>query len=248
MRRWIAIFAASVATMCGGCGGSQYNVARPPPQPFDAIVVPGCPCEDDGRLSHCQMGQAGNAARLWQEGWTRNFIVSGSDVHTPYVEAEAIAQAMTTLGVPPAHILIERDALHSDENIYYSLLLAKRAGFARLAVTSFGSVAGSLCRFMVKFGHECAAIQVDIGALDTFLKPREPALRALRATRVQNWEPLGEREERIAKVNGHGRPPSFVLYPLYGWLGDGHKPIAPEHPEIVTWDAKLAETVPASTP
>jgi hypothetical protein len=234
----MAIFTASLAT---ACSGAQYIVTHHPPQPFDAVVIPGCPCEEDGRLSRCQMGQAGNAALLWRDGWTRNFIVSGSDVHTPYVEAEAIAQAMTALGVPPAHIVLERDALHSDENVYYSVLLAKRGGFERLAVTSFGSVAGSLCRFMVRFGHDCSAIPIDTEALEKFLKPREPTLRALRATQVQKWEPLGEREARIAKINGYGRPPSFVLYPLYGWLGDGHKPIAPAHPEVVTWEERLAE-------
>ena len=234
----MATLAACFAT---ACGTSKYDVTRPPAQPFDAIVVPGCPCEDDGRLSRCQMGQAGNAALLWRDGWTRNFIVSGSDVHTPYVEAEAIAMAMTALGVPPAHIVLERDALHSDENIYYSVMLAKRGGFERLAVTSFGSVAGGLCRFMVKFGHECSAIPRDRAALEKFLKPQESMLRALRATRVQSWEPLEERQARIAKVNGYGRPPSWVLYPLYGWIGDGHRPIAPEHPEVVTWEARLGE-------
>src|SRR6202042_2960663 len=114
--------------------------------------------KEDGSPSRCQVGRAGQAALLWREHWARHFIVSGSDVHTPYVEAEAIAQAMTVLGVPPERIVLERDALHSDENVYYAILVAKKRGFDRLAVASNGPIANGLCAIMVQWGHACSAI------------------------------------------------------------------------------------------
>jgi hypothetical protein len=237
-------FICLLATLlaCAGLGcSSKYLVSKPPADPFDAVVVPGCPSEDDGSPSRCQMGRAGHAALLWRDGWTRNFIVSGSDVHTPYVEAEAIAQAMTLLGVPPERIVLERDALHSDENVYYSILLAKKRGFARIAIASNGAIASLLCKMMVQWGYPCAAIGMDTDALEHFLPPREASLRALRAPRVVNWEHLSDREARIAKVNGYGRPPSYLLYPFYGWLGPSHRPIAPAHPDSITWAERLEE-------
>jgi len=231
-----------------GCVTSRYRVEQRPDTPFDAVIVPGCPSEEDGSPSRCQLGRAGHAALLWRDGWTRSFIVSGSDVHTPYVEAEAIARAMTVLGVPPARILLERDALHSDENIYYSLRIARANGLERLAVASNGPIASSLCAMMVLWGHACSALAMDVPALERFLPPYDASLHALRARRTPNWEPLPAREERIAKVNGHGRPPSWVLYPFYDWLGPKHPPIAPAHPDAVTWEARLVELGAPSPP
>jgi hypothetical protein len=235
-----ALLLALFALLTTGCA-SKYLVNAPPTRAFDAVVIPGCPSESDGSPSRCQMGRAGQAALLWRDGWTHNFIVSGSDVHGPYVEAEAIAQAMTLLGVPPERIVLERDALHSDENVYYSILVAKRRGFARIAVASNGPIAGLLCKMMVHWDYPCAAIAMDTDALERFLPPHEGELRALRAPRVVDWEPLGDREARIAKANGYGRPPSFFLYPFYGWLGHAHRPIAPEHPDSITWAQRLEE-------
>jgi hypothetical protein len=237
MRRLLA----SAAWLLTGCALSRYQVTQAPAEPFDAVIVPGCPSEDDGALSHCQIGRAGQAALLWQGAWARNFIVSGSDVHTPYVEAEAIAEAMTTLGVPPERIVLERDALHSDENVYYSALLADQLGFQRLAVASNASIASWLCGLLVEQGRSCAAVPMDLGALRAYLPLHEGALRALHARRVDPWEPLTAREERIARANGHGRPPSFVFYPLHGWFGPSHRPIAPAHPNPITWAERLRD-------
>ncbi len=235
---WIRLGAAWLLT---GCALSRYQVTRVPTEPFDTVIVPGCPSEENGALSYCQIGRAGQAAILWQEAWTRSFIVSGSDVHTPYVEAEAIAEAMTTLGVPPERIVLERDALHSDENVHYSALLADKLGFRRLAVASNGSIASWLCGLLVDEGRSCAALPMDMHALETYLPAHEQALRSLRAHRVDPWEPLAAREARIARANGHGRPPSFVFYPLHGWLGASHVPIAPAHPIPITWAERLRE-------
>jgi hypothetical protein len=146
---------------------------------------------------------------------------------------------MTVLGVPPETILLERDALHTDENVYYSLRLANEAGLKRLAVASNGFIASWMCGVMVQWGHACSGIALDLDALSAFLRPHDAALHALRAHRTKDWEPLVAREARIAKVNGHSRPPSFVLYPLYGWLGPTHRPMAPEHPPPLTWAARL---------
>jgi hypothetical protein len=243
--RWL--LALGTALGLGEAGCTEYVVDRRPETPFDAVVVPGCPSRDDGTPSRCQLGRAGQAALLWRDGWTRNFIVSGSDVHTPYVEAEAIAQAMTVLGVPPERIVLERDALHSDENVYYATLIAKKRGYARIAVASNGAFASLLCKMMVVWDYPCAAIQMDTDALKKFLPPYEARLRALRTTRSDPWEKLGPREDRIANANGYGRPPSFVLYPLYRWLAHSHRPIAPEHPDAVTWAERIGAQAP-STP
>ncbi len=230
----VASFAAHV-----GCAPSKYLVTQRPAEPFDAVIVPGCPSEADGSPSFCQLGRAGQAALLWRHGWTTHFIVSGSAVHSPYVEAEAIAQAMTLLGVPPERIVLERDALHSDENVYYSLRIAEQLGFATLAIASNEPIGSWLCGLMSSWRHACSSIDMDIPALQKLMRTFDAQLHGLRAPRVANWEPLYRREARIAKITGHARPPSYLYYPLYGWLG--RTPVAPEHEQPLTWAERAAE-------
>jgi hypothetical protein len=244
------LLALTLLAFVAACAPTRFDVKSVPVEPFDAVIVPGCPSEEDGSPSRCQLGRAGQAAILWREGWTRNFIVSGSDVHTPYVEAEAIAQAMTLLGVPAQRILLERDALHTDENVYYSLHVAEAAGFRRLAVASYAPAAAWMCVLMERWGHKCSAIPMDEAALEKFLPPYDSALKELRAEKVPVWEPLDQREARIAKVNGYSRPPSWFFYPFYRFLGRSHRPIAPEHQVPITWEERLESSgrTPQATP
>jgi hypothetical protein len=115
----------ALALAVAGCGVARLEQRDPPARPFDAVIVPGCPSEDDGSLSRCQMARALWAARLWDLGWARNFITSGAAVHSPYVEADALAAALAALGVPADHIYVEPNALHTDEIVYYSLRIAR---------------------------------------------------------------------------------------------------------------------------
>lgn len=239
LRVFATVAIASVAVHVVACGPSKYLVTGRPATPFDAVIVPGCPSEADGSPSFCQLGRAGQAALLWRRGWTTHFIVSGSAVHSPYVEAEAIAQAMTVLGVPPERIVLERDALHSDENVYYSMRIAEQLGLDKLAIASNEPMGSWMCGLMTSWGHACSSIDMDVPALRAFMPPFESRLHALRAPRVVNWEPLDEREARIAKITGHRRPPSYLYYPLYRWLG--RKPVAPEHDHSITWGERAAE-------
>src|SRR5262245_51352872 len=128
-----------------GCGGARLELRGAPARPFDVVVIPGCPTEDDGTPSRCQLARA-----LWgAELWTRAFITSGAAVHTPWVEAETIAALMAAAGVPADRIFVETNALHTDENMFYSLHLARRLGFARVAVASNRAHARGGCMMMV---------------------------------------------------------------------------------------------------
>ncbi len=216
-----------------GCADSLLE-RGPPARPHDAVIVLGCPSESDGSLTRCQLGRAGLAYSIWTKGWTKAFIVSGSAVHSPYVEAEALAMAMATLGVPADKIWLETDALHTDENVYYSMQLARKLGFVDLAIASNSAHAGFACSMMLSWGHACVGLALDVEELETFMPAREPELRALRARRVEGWVDLEDREERLYWDTGRSRPPSFLLYPLLA-SGAGYVPIAPEHVTPITW-------------
>jgi vancomycin permeability regulator SanA len=232
---WGTLF--SLGTM--GCADALIQHG-PPAKPYDAVIVLGCPTLEDGSLTRCQLGRAGHASALWSKGWAKAFIVSGAAVHTPYVEAEAIAMAMVELGVPADKIWLETDALHTDENVYYSMKLAKKLGFEDLAVASNGGHAAFACKMMMGWGHPCKALAMDIPELERIMPPHEAKLRAIRAHRVEDWVDLDDLEERMYWDTGRSRLPSFLLYPLLAG-GSGYLPIAPTHLVPVTWSERASQ-------
>ncbi|MCC6621599.1 MAG: YdcF family protein [Deltaproteobacteria bacterium] len=104
--------------------------------PHDVIIVLGCPSEDDGSPAPCQEKRAEIADQLYEAGWARHFIVSGAAVHTPWVEADALAALLVARGIPDAAILREPLARHTDENIYYATRIMQREGWRSAIVVS----------------------------------------------------------------------------------------------------------------
>ena len=222
-----------------GCA-AHYEVRPTPATRFDAVIIPGCPSEEDGSLSLCQMSRAVWASILWHRGVAGAFITSGSAVHSRYVEAEALAAGMTALGVPAERIWLEPNALHTDENMYYSLQIARALGFRTLAVVGDGAAWD--CRMLADWGQrDCGAFEID----RAWVRARHRQLRALdsvRSRRVDGWVPLAERERRIAASTGRHRPPSYMLYLSLGlmrlngerWVPPGTPPRAP----TITWASR----------
>jgi len=224
------------------CSAARFELRAAPARPFDVAIVPGCPSEDDGSLSRCQKGRALWAARLWELGWADHFITSGSAVYTPYVEAEALAAALTALGVPASRIYLEPNALHTDENLYYSLQIARSLGFHRIVVASNGATFD--CLMLEDWGQPASAYTMDIEWVKARGAKSGALLDGVRARRAGDWVPLVERERARTRVSGRHRPPSFLLYPGLGlmrtngerWIPAG----APLAPPRRTWAAALA--------
>jgi hypothetical protein len=219
-----------------GCA-ARFEMHGAPETPFDAAIVLGCPSEDDGRLSRCQMSRVLQAMKLWRAGWVRNFIVSGAAVHSPYVEAEALAAGMTALGVPADHIYLEPNALHTDENMYFSLQLARRLRFATLAAVSNPGHSAYGCLMLSDWKQSCRAFSVDAKEVRR-LHDAHPELDAVRTVRVRGWVTLADKERARGRRTGRYRLPSYLLYPYIGWLrlnGEVWTPSMPEHVVVETW-------------
>jgi hypothetical protein len=243
-RSTISVRALVLATalLTGGCA-ARFDLKPSEPARFDAVIVPGCPSEDDGALSRCQLSRAVWATLLWRRGVTGAFIVSGAAVHTRYVEAEALAQAMAALGVPGERIWIEPNALHTDENMFYSLQIARALGLPRLAVASQHGHAAFGCQMLADWGQSCRALGVDLPAVIAAAAGDLPRLSSLRTRAQEPWLPLPARERARAQWTGRRRPPSFLLYPYIGFLklnGERWVPIAPARPPLQTWSSLQA--------
>ncbi len=244
----------ALCALGGGCGLSHLEQRTPPTAPFDAVIVPGCPSEDDGRPSRCQLARALWASVLWERGWASRFITSGSDVYSRYIEAETIAQVMTALGVPADRIWLEREALHTDENMYYSLSIARRIGARTIAVASSRGHALWSCRMMVDWGQRCSALSMDLGAVRARHQRVAPgAIETLRVrgTSPERWVPLATRERERARATGRRRPSSWLLYPTLALMrlqGEAWVPAMPNEPRLLTWAERSAEMALEPTP
>lgn len=126
-------------------------------QPYDAIIVPGYPFSPNGKMNPIYKVRLFYAYHMYKTGKTKNIIVSGSAVHTPYVESKVYALYLIELGIDPDDIIIEDRAEHSLENVFYSMEIAKENGFERVAVVS-DKVHSYMIKYLAKkFDHEIAA-------------------------------------------------------------------------------------------
>lgn len=234
-----------------GCASARLEVRGAPLRPFDAIIVPGCPSRLDGSVSRCQARRAMWAAILWERGYAHHFITSGAAVTSPFIEAEALAEAMTLFGVPAERIYLEPGALHTDENIYNALQIARLAGWSRLAIASDVNQAVGACQMLEDWHPQCGAFSMDYGLVESRLIEHQPRLSTLRTQVVNSFMPLKQREQARARHSGRSpRPPSFVVYTqmfLRKAFGKTPwQPFLPESPaQLVTWDAALKSRQPS---
>jgi hypothetical protein len=102
----------------------------------DVIIVLGCPNEDDGSPSACQIARADIAVQLMGAGYGRRFITTGGAVQNAFVEAETLATLLVERGVPEADVLVEPKAEHTDENIYYATQIMLQKQYRSAIVVS----------------------------------------------------------------------------------------------------------------
>jgi hypothetical protein len=150
----------------------SFEVARKE-KPFDAIIVPGVPY-DTAKDNRIMVMRVYWAKLLYDSGFTRNIIFSGSAVYSPYVEGIVMKIMADSLGIPADHTFSETRAEHSTENVYYSWKLAHEKGFTHLAVASDPYQASLLGSFIRRYCPGTKTIPIIFGTMgiDTLTLPR----------------------------------------------------------------------------
>jgi uncharacterized SAM-binding protein YcdF (DUF218 family) len=128
-------------------------------KPFDVIIVPGVPYEKENTTSVMKM-RIYWAKLLYDSGFTKNIIFSGSAVYSPFVEGIAMKVIADSLGIPSNHTFAETRAEHSTENVYYSWKMAKQMGFQKIALVSDPFQSRLLRSFAKKYCPGIKAIPV----------------------------------------------------------------------------------------
>lgn len=126
---------------------------------YDVIIVPGIPY-DPTSISSIMKVRILWAKYLYDNGFTKNIIFSGSAVYSPFIEGVAMKIIADSLGIPPDHTFFEIKAEHSTENIYYSWRMAKEMGFKRIALATDPFQSYALKGFIRKYCPEVKSVPV----------------------------------------------------------------------------------------
>ncbi|MFT4544583.1 MAG: uncharacterized SAM-binding protein YcdF (DUF218 family) [Bacteroidia bacterium] len=188
------------------CSISSTAFAKPKPKKiYDAIIVPGYPFNPDGKMNVIYQMRLHWAYELYATGRTTYIIVSGSAVHTPYVESEIFALYLQEMGVKPEHLIIEDQAEHSLENVYYSVQLAKERGFESVAVATDLFQSGMIQILGAKHNLKMDYIPANIGFIIFKRWNSFDGTIDYQQAYVDNFIPLKARETKEERLNGtHG--------------------------------------------
>ena len=134
-------------------------------KPYDAIIVPGLPYDGDNTSSVLNMRMLW-AKYLYDEGFTKNIIFSGSAVYTPFVESIAMKVMSDSMGIPANVTFAETEAEHSTENVYYSWKMAQGLGFKKVALATDPFQAAMLRSFVRKHTPDVEIVPVVYDKID----------------------------------------------------------------------------------
>ena len=167
---YIPLFSIAVLPQTG-CTFSHYTVKAyenaKKEKPYDVVIVPGIPYEGK-KTSRVMKMRLYWAKHLYDNGYCKNIIFSGSAVYTPYIEGIIMRVMADSLGIPSDHTFAETEAEHSTENAYYSWRMAKELGFNKIALASDPFQSGFLKGFLRKYcpGMKSVPIMFEVLNID----------------------------------------------------------------------------------
>lgn len=177
----------------------EHFISEEQSDPFDVIIVPGVPYENKS-LELILKERIFWAKYLYEKGIAKNIIFSGGSVYTPFVEGKIMRIYADSLGIPHQHTFSETKAEHSTENVFYSLQMAKKLGFKKIAVATDPYQAILIRSFVRKFCPEVKILKIIYTKIDTKNSPW-PEIEPSSAYSA-NFESLITRQNKIKRFKG----------------------------------------------
>jgi len=169
--------------------------------PYDVIIVPGIPYQDQDWGSNVMKARVLWSFYLYSNRIALNVIYSGGAVYTPYVEGKVMALHAIALGIPTEHVFSETKAKHSTENLVYSIRLARELGFKNIAVATDPLQSNTLKLFAWDYALPVAFIPIIYDSLNKL--KLDSSVNIDPATAFQNdFIPLPQRENFIKRFMG----------------------------------------------
>jgi uncharacterized SAM-binding protein YcdF (DUF218 family) len=182
---------------------AQYIVKAP----YDVIIVPGIGFDTATQQTNGFNTRIVWAKTLYNRGVARNIIFSGAACSSPYIEAKVMKMIAEKIGVPAQNVFCETQAQHGKENVYYSLLMAHKLGFKKIALATDAYQALYLKGFVEKNWPDMGILPVAIDSLKYF-SPAVPPVDVSSAM-VKDFIPLNKRQSllsRFEQANSNSLP------------------------------------------
>ena len=160
--------------------------------PFDVVIVPGTPY-DSVKVSPIYKARLLWAKTLFDKGLVKNIIFSGAATHSAYVEGQTMKMMADSMGIPTEHTFVESRALHSVENVAYSIELAHQLGFKKIAVATDPFQSYYLKHHLADDNFKVALLPFSLDSMPVYFKRALPQVDVTSA-RIENFIPLEKRE------------------------------------------------------
>jgi len=202
MPKYLSFF--SLTLILSSCGLFAPSAAKTTNKnlafaPYDVIIVPGVPFGGE-HWSETMMQRVHWSKYLYDKGFTKNIIYSGSAVYSHYEEAQTMAIYAETLGIPKENIFTDPRAEHSTENVYYSYRVAVKNGFKKIGLATDPFQTNSLRSFIKKFEFPVELLPIVYDTLNTveMISPKIDGNAAIR----ENFVSIKERESFFKRLKG----------------------------------------------
>jgi uncharacterized SAM-binding protein YcdF (DUF218 family) len=162
-------------------------------RPFDAVIVPGIPC-DGGKWGFIMKWRVSWSVFLYKSGIAKNVIYSGGAVYTPYTEAIIMALYAEKLGIPKEHIFVETKAEHTTENLFYSWEIAQKKSFNKIAFATDPFQSLKAEPYIQKFNVDVLLIPSVIEIMENVWSP-DFEIESFKAYKL-NFKSIQERETK----------------------------------------------------
>ncbi|MDF2437388.1 MAG: YdcF family protein [Bacteroidota bacterium] len=175
---------------------------------YDVIIVPGAPYLDPS-MKLVLKSRILWAKYLYDHKLAKNIIFSGSSVYSPYVEGKIMRIYADSLNIPSEHTFSETKAQHSTENIFYSVEMARKLGFKRIAVATDHYQMVILNYYIKKNFPDVTILPIDYKKID-LINAAWPEIDETPAY-VEDFVSLIKRESRSERFKGTlGKNVSFT--------------------------------------
>jgi hypothetical protein len=191
----VATFLALILSSCSmikhhpGKGYATASKTR-----YDAVIIPGFP-HDGKEWNDVIKFRLLWALHLYENNLSHYFIFSGGAVHSPYNEGYIMAMYASKMGIPKERIIIEPEAEHSSENIYYSLKICEEKGLKKIAIATDPVQGFLLTNYTERIRNtEIDFINIQPRRIRYMKHCDEPSINASLALE-ENFVPLKERKK-----------------------------------------------------
>jgi len=106
---------------------------------FDVIIVLGSPADSDGNPTPQQLARVDEGVREYDRGVAPRMIMTGGAGHNQFVEAEVMARAAESQGIPASAIFVEPRARDTIENACYAERIMKAHSWSSAEIVSSAS-------------------------------------------------------------------------------------------------------------